>query len=277
MSRSLSTLLSPALFSLLMACPQTSFAVDAAASAPAVDYTLAGGDIISISVYQNPDLSISARVSENGNITFPLLGSVKVGGLTIPDAETRIANGLSKGGFVKQPHVSIMLASLRGNQIDVIGQVNKPGRYPLETTGMRLTDALALAGGISATGADSVVVIGEREGKPFRYEVDVPTLYGVKGLSSSNMIMSNGDTIFVDRAPVFYIYGEVRHPGALRLERDMTIVQGVAAGGGVTGRGTLRGIRVKRRDESGKLKESTIDLDAPLQPNDVVYVRESLF
>ncbi|MFT3735043.1 MAG: polysaccharide export protein EpsE [Rhodocyclaceae bacterium] len=245
--------------------------------AATTEYLLAAGDIIRVSVYQNPDLMTSARVTESGTITFPLLGSVKVGGLAIFEAEALIAGGLEQRGLVKSPQVSILLQELRGSQVVVYGQVNKAGRYPLETTGMRLSDALALAGGIAPTGADIVVVTGERDGKPFRHEVDIPSMYRGDGQNDKNMYMVGGDTVFVGRAPVFYIYGEVQKPGALRLEREMTLMQAVAAGGGLTPRGTLRGVRVNRRDASGKLGEMRMNLESGIQENDVIYIRASLF
>jgi polysaccharide export outer membrane protein len=92
-----------------------------------------------------------------------------------------------------------------------------------------------------------------------------------------NSDVQAGDIIFVDRAPRFYIYGEVQRPGQLRLERQMTVLQALSAGGGLTPRGTERGLRVKRRDQEGKLQTLDVKGDDLLQPNDVVYVKESLF
>lgn len=240
------------------------------------EYALAAGDIVRVSVYQNPDLNIAARVAENGNISFPLIGSVKIGGLAVSEAEALIAKKLEQGGFVRQPQVTILLQEIRGNQVSVLGQVNRPGRYPLDTTNIRVTDALALAGGISATGADVVVVTGARAGKPFRYELDIPALYQSAD-EGKDMLLAAGDTLYVDRAPVFYIYGEVQHPGVFRLGRGMTLMQAIAAGGGVTQRGTLKGVQVNRRDAKGKLVASEPGMDTALSPDDVVYVRESLF
>jgi polysaccharide export outer membrane protein len=83
--------------------------------------------------------------------------------------------------------------------------------------------------------------------------------------------------LFVDRAPVVYIYGEVQKPGPIRLERGMNVMQALAAGGGVTARGTARGLRVHRRDADGQVKISEPAMNAPLVEGDVIYVRESLF
>jgi polysaccharide export outer membrane protein len=244
-------------------------------SVPA-DYALAPGDIVHIQVYQNPDLTADTRISESGRITFPLLGGVQIGGLTVSQAEALIAKQLNDGHFVIKPQVILRLEEVRGNQVAVLGQVNKPGRFPLETNTMRLSDMLALAGGIGEKGADTVVVTGIRGGKPFRKEFDITALYN-GGDPANDIVLAGGDAVFVNRAPVFYIYGEVQHPGTFRLDRDMMLMQAVAAGGGATPRGTLKGIKVHRRDSAGKMTIIEPKMDDLLQPNDVVYVRESFF
>ncbi len=242
----------------------------------AAEYRLGAGDSIRISVFQNPDMTLDTRVSEAGTITFPLLGVVRIGGLPVSEAEARIADGLKKGNFVKQPQVTILVVKVTGNQASVLGQVNQPGRYPLEVADTRLTDLLANARGVAATGGDMVVLSGVRGGKPFRLEVDLPTLFGPNG-REQDVVVLNGDVLWVDRFPMVYIYGEVQKPGQIRLERGMTLLQGLAAGGGLTLRGTDRGIRVHRKDASGKVQEIKPAMDEPLKDGDVVFVRESLF
>ena len=242
----------------------------------AAEYRLGAGDSIRISVFQNPDMTLDTRVSEAGTITFPLLGVVRIGGLPVSEAEARIADGLKKGNFVKQPQVTILVVKVTGNQASVLGQVNQPGRYPLEVADTRLTDLLANARGVAATGGDIVVLSGVRGGKPFCLEVDLPTLFGPNG-REQDVVVLNGDVLWVDRFPMVYIYGEVQKPGQIRLERGMTLLQGLAAGGGLTLRGTDRGIRVHRKDASGKVQEIKPAMDEPLKDGDVVFVRESLF
>jgi polysaccharide export outer membrane protein len=249
---------------------------NAAAEKTQSDYALAPGDIVHIQVYQNPDLTTDTRISESGRVSFPLLGGVQIGGLTVSQAEALIAQQLNDGHFLIKPQVVVLLEEIRGNQIAVLGQVNKPGRFPLETSTMRLSDVLALAGGIGEKGADTVVVTGARNGKPFRSEIDITALYN-GGDPSNDIVLSGGDAVFVNRAPVFYIYGEVQHPGTYRLDRDMMLMQAIAAGGGNTPRGTLKGIQVHRRNSNGKMTVVEPKMDELLQPNDVVYVRESFF
>jgi polysaccharide biosynthesis/export protein len=240
------------------------------------DYTLGPGDTIRIVVFQNPDLTLDTRVSEGGSISYPLIGSVEIGGLTINAAEKRIAKGLKDGGFVQKPQVNIILTQVRGSQISVLGQVNRPGRFPLETFNTRVSDMLALAGGIAATGSDTVIVTGTRDGKEFRKEIDFPAIY-IDGKQSEDLIVSGGDVIYVHRAPVFYIYGEAQRPGAYRIERGMTVQQALAQGGGPTVRGTENRVRLHRKKADGSVENLSPEWTDPIQAEDILYVRESLF
>jgi polysaccharide export outer membrane protein len=244
-------------------------------SAP-VEYRLGPGDVVRITVYQNPDLTVEARITEGGSLSFPLLGSVNLGGRTVGAAEQLIADGLRNGNFVRQPQVTVTVLQVRAHQASVIGQVNRPGRYALEQAEMRLSDLLAIAGGVSVGGSDVVVLTGTRLGQPLRLEVDLPMLFAAGGREKDPLVQ-NGDVIWVDRQPLIYIYGEVQRPGALRLERDMTLMQALATGGGLTPRGTEKGIRVHRKADDGKVRVQQPGMDDKLKDGDVVYVRESLF
>jgi len=249
----------------------------AASSGSAVnEYRLGSGDVVRIGVFQNPDLTLETRVTEAGVISFPLLGNVRIGGQTVTAAERLLAEGLRNGGFVRNPQVTMVVLQVRGNQASVLGQVNRPGRFPLEVADMRLTDLLAMAGGVSPNGAERVIVTGTRNGQPLRQEVDLPLLFSAGG-AANDMIIVNGDTVWVDRQPLIYIYGEVQRPGPLRLERDMTLMQVLATGGGLTQRGTERGIRIHRKGADGKVEVVQPVMDDRIREGDVVYVRESLF
>lgn len=247
-----------------------------AANEKSAEYLLGPGDVIRVSVFQSPDLTLETRVSENGSITYPLIGNVPVGGQSLASAEAKIAKLLKDGGFVVQPQVSVLLIQIRGNQVAVLGQVNRPGRYPLETANTRLTDLLSQAGGIAATGSDVVVFSGVRDGKLVRREIDVTEMF-LKGSAENDLPLKGGDILYVHRSPVFYIYGEVQRPGVFRLEREMTVMQALASGGGLTQKGTQRGLRVHRRGADGKTQILEPGLDELIRANDVVYVKESIF
>jgi polysaccharide export outer membrane protein len=239
------------------------------------DYPLGPGDVIRIQVFQNPDLTTETRVSETGVITYPLIGNVEVGGLPISAAEKKVAAALKNGGFVRQPQVNIIVLQMRGNQVSVLGQVNRPGRFPLETPS-RVSDMLAIAGGITPTGDDSAIIIGSRDGKPFRKVIDIAGLY-LGERSDEDIILAGGDVIYVHRAPVFYIYGEAQRPGAYRIERGMTIMQALAQGGGHTVRGSEWRLRLHRKNADGVVEKLSPEMTDTVQPNDIIYVRESIF
>ena len=243
---------------------------------PTTEYRLGAGDVVRVSVFQNADLTLETRITEAGIVSYPLLGNIRLGGLTVTAGEKLIADGLKNGNFVKQPHVTLVLLQVRGNQASVLGQVNRPGRYPIEVADMHLSDLIATAGGTAQGGADLVVLVGTREGKPYRMEVDLPTLFSPGG-RDKDVVILNGDTVWVDRMPIVYIYGEVQRPGPMRLEREMTLLQALASGGGLTLRGTARAIAVHRKGADGSVKIVEPAMTDKLREGDVVFVRESLF
>lgn len=240
------------------------------------EYQLGPADVVKISVYQNPDLAVEARIADSGQISYPLLGQVAVAGLSVQAAESKIAKLLRDGGFVRNAQVSIFVLQLRSAQVSVLGQVGRPGRYPIETLGLKASEMIALAGGVVPGAADVVEVVGIREGKPVHFDVDLPTLVKSNG-AGIDPVVAGGDMLYVDRAPVVYIYGEVQRPGAFRLERGMSLLQGLALGGGLTSRGTERGIRIHRRNGDGAVRIVEPTMTDLLERDDVVYVKESFF
>ena len=275
MSRAALSFWAPLLAALLWLA-QPAQAQPAGAGVAPQEYRLGAGDVVRVSVFQNPDLTLETRLTEAGVVSYPLLGSLRLGGLSVTAAEKLIADGLRNGNFVKSPQVTVVVIQVRGNQVSVLGQVNRPGRYPLELADTRLTDVLSMAGGTAPSGADLVIVSGTRNGQPFRLEVDLPAVFAPGG-RDKDIVLLNGDAVWVDRQPLVYIYGEVQRPGPMRLERDFTLMQALATGGGLTPRGTEKGIRVHRKTASGAVQVVETKMDDKLRDGDVVFVRESLF
>jgi polysaccharide export outer membrane protein len=240
------------------------------------DYALGAGDGIRVQVFQNPDLSMETRLSENGIITYPLIGAVDLTGLSVAAAEAKISNALQSGGFLQKPQVTITLVQVRNNQISVLGQVAKPGRFPLEAAGTRVTDMLANAGGVIPGGDDSAILTGTRNGKAFRELIDIPAIF-LNGTVDKDTVLQGGDTIYVHRAGVFYIYGEAQRSGAYRIERDMTVMQAMAQAGGPTNRGSENRLRLHRKGTDGVMQKFEPQLSDAVQPNDVLYIKESIF
>jgi polysaccharide export outer membrane protein len=243
---------------------------------PRPEPVLGVGDVVKVTVYQNPDLSVDARVSENGQINFPLIGAVKIGGLSVSQAQALIEKMLRDGGFVLKPQVTIQTVQIRSSQVSILGQVAKPGRFPIEIVGSKVSEMIAAAGGVVPGGADTVTLVGNRDGQAVKLDIDLPLILQ-NGRADLDVSVENGDIIYVDRAPSFYMYGEVQRPGQLRLERGMTLMQALAQAGGLTARGTQRGIRVHRKDAAGVVQILELKINDPVQRDDVIYVRESIF
>lgn len=240
------------------------------------DYQIGMGDVLRVNVFQNADLSMDARVSESGFISYPLIGSVDLGGLTVGAAEKKLAKLFKDGGFVRQPQVTVTVKQVNGNLVSVLGQVLKPGRYPLETSNLRVSDVLANAGGISGGGSDVLVLVGMREGVAFRKEINVARMF-LDGNLEEDILVRAGDVIYVHRAPMFYVYGQAQRPGSYRVEKNMTVMQALAQSGGPSMRGTERGLKIYRSDQEGKTEEIIPELTSLIRADDVLYVRESLF
>ena len=235
-----------------------------AAAALAQTDKLGSGDAIRVLVHQQPDLTTEARVTPNGTIAMPLVGEVKVAGLSTGEAAGAIAESFKKGKFLKNPQVTVALTTVRSRQVSVLGLVTRPGRYALDDTSSGLTDVIAAAGGVTPTGDDTVTVI--RDGQSQRV-----------ALLGKPFELKGGETIHVERAPVFYIYGEVTRSGAYRVEPNMTVMQAIAAGGGITPRGSERRLKLRRAGPDGKLIERDASLRDVVKADDVIFVKEALF
>jgi polysaccharide export outer membrane protein len=240
------------------------------------DYPLGPGDVVRITVFQNPDLTTETRVSEQGYITFPLLGNLLVKGVPIPALERIVAQRLRDGSFVKEPQVNAVILQFKSIQVSVLGQVNHPGKFFLERPGNRLSEVLALAGGITPLGDDVITLVKQGPDGERRTQVDVHDIF-LKGDGTKDVPLSSGDAIYVPRYPVFYIYGEVNRPGQYRVERGMTVQQALAVGGGPTLRGTQRGMQLTRKSKSGIPVSREADATETVMADDVLFVKESFF
>ena len=225
---------------------------------------LGPGDTVHVTVFQQPDLTTDARINDKGAIGMPLVGQVKVSGLTTTEAATSIAEALKQGQYLKAPQVSVALTTVRSRQVSMLGLIVRPGRYPLEEAHTKLPDLIAAAGGIAAGGDENVTVM--RDGKSEK----------VSSLSK-DFELKGGDTVYIDRAPVFYIYGEVVHSGAYPVKSGMTVMQAISIGGGLTPRASESRIKLRRAAADGKTREYDASLVDQIKADDVIFVKESLF
>jgi len=236
------------------------------------DYRVGPGDLLHITVFGYPDLTGDVRVSQTGNMTFPLIGAIPVAGLSPREVETSVSDKLASGHFIKQSQVTVLVMEYQSQRVAVMGEVAKPGQYPLVGT-RHVLNLLADAGGVLiATAGDQAVLI---RANGARVPIDLVAM--MNGDASQNPVVHPDDTINVPKAAQFYIYGEVQRPGVYRLEREMTVDAAISAGGGLTRRGSERGIVAKRHGTNGKEYKVRLRGSDLVQPDDVLMIKESWF
>ncbi|MGQ0701225.1 MAG: SLBB domain-containing protein [Panacagrimonas sp.] len=237
--------------------------------------TLAPGDVITMTVFNRPELTTTVYVSDKGTIEVPLAGSVPVLGLTPSAASERVATAYREGDYLIDPQVNIVLAAFRSQQISVLGEVARPGRFPMDTR-TSVLDALAQAGGVTQLGAEKAYILRRSGGGVDRFEIDLSDLLT---LGSGQIVeLRAGDTVVVPRAELFYIYGEVQRPNSYALrQKRMSVIEGISVAGGLTPRGSSRRIEIKRKTKDGKLITLDAEPDDAIQADDVINVRERIF
>lgn len=245
----------------------------AAAEPTASGFVLGEGDLVRLTMFGQPDMETTAYVSAQGKLSLPLIGAIDVGGMTPTEAGDRVSAAYRNGGYFLNPQVNLTVEQYRSRQISVLGEVNQPGRYPLETH-TTVLDALAMAGGVMPSGARTVTVLRRSGTETKRLSVDMDQ---VVGSGYGGIALIAGDVLYVPEAQKFYIYGEVQRPDAYPLKPGMTVMQAISVGGGVTERGSSSRVEIRRRDASGKLRTYGPDLNDPVQADDVIYVKERFF
>ncbi len=237
---------------------------------------LGPGDVVAIQVYGQPDMSGTLYVSDDGTVPVALVGPVAVGGLSPADAASRIEAALRDAKILNEPHVTLTVTTSRSQRVSVLGEVAKPGRYPVESNATVL-DVLAEAGGVTEAGGDTVYVLRPgADGQVARMPVNLKN-FSDGATTTQAPLLRGGDSVFVPHAPQFYIYGEVTAPGKFKLETGMTVIEAIARAGGITVRGSQRRIDIKRRRADGTYETSGARLSDLVRPDDVIRVKESIF
>lgn len=221
-------------------------------------------------------MGATVYISDDGTIPIPLVGAVQVGGLSPAEAARKIEAAFRDGKYLVDPHVTIIVTQSRSQRISVLGEVGAPGRYAIESN-ETILDVLAQAGGAKETAADVVYLLRpNKSGQIERIELNLKGLAGTQEMMPMQALQG-GDSIFVPRAQQFYIYGEVAAPNMYRIEPGMTVVQAIARAGGVTARGSRKRVEIKRKGADGKEVTFKARAEEPIQVNDVVRVKESIF
>ncbi len=247
------------------------------------DYTIGAPDVVTITVYDQAELSGKFTVDPDGTLTFPLLGRVKAGGLTLRALEVDLTKRLADG-YLRTPQVSVSMESYRSQRIFVMGEVRSPGAYQL-TGDMTIIEAIARAGSTTPQAADEVMIVRPREGQttgPILPTDSDSTVIRVnlreiqEGALSKNVQLRDGDTLVVQKARSVYVFGQVKAPGAYPVDKDTTVLQALSLAGGVTDRGSTGRIKIVRAVD-GKKKEIKVKLTDIVEPGDTIIVAERFF
>lgn len=247
-------------------------------AAPPPLLQLGPGDEISLRVFGQPNMNGTMYVSDHGRIQVPLAGPVSVVGLSPAAAARRVEAALQKGRYLVDPHVTITIVKSRSQQVSVLGQVRTPGIYTIASNSTVL-DLLAQAGGTTHDGSNTIYILRTGpHGKLHRLKVDLSALAQPGAPpAAATITLRGGDQIYVPRAPVFYVTGEVQKPGRYRLIAGMSVLRAISRAGGINAMGSTHRIVIKRKEPNGHIKVLSARLAAKVQPNDVINVRERIF
>ncbi|MGK6319203.1 polysaccharide biosynthesis/export family protein [Sphingomonas sp. DT-204] len=247
------------------AAPAAAATPPAPAAAAGPGYKLGPDDELKISIYGQPDLSVTTRVKADGTVRLAMLGSVPAAGKTTVQLAEAISAGYSQGGYLNNPQVAVEVSQFVSNFVTVLGNVPQAGNYPLDRS-YSVAAMLAKAGGSTATGANAVILTPADGSGPVRISLADMS-------AGAGRMLKPGDILFVPPAEKVYVYGQVQQPGAFNYVPGQTFRQALALAGGPTLAGSTRRIKVRR---AGKEIED-ISLDDPVQPEDVLIIREKLF
>lgn len=248
------------------------------------DYVVGPQDVLTIQVFDQADLGGKYAVEADGTFSFPLIGRVKAGGLTLRAFESQLRDRLADGYF-RNPQITVAVEQYRSQRVFVMGEVRQPGPVAL-TGGMTLIEALARAGSTLTTASGDVSIVRPSSAGPVSAgagdravgtEVFRATIRDLEsGALAQNIELRDGDTIFVPRAETVYVFGQVRTPGAYGVQANTTILQALSLAGGVNEHGAMNRIKVVRV-EKGMKKEIKVKLTDLVRPGDTVIVPERFF
>jgi len=267
--------------SLCLGLLQAAFAESGARRTSEQEYMISSDDILEISVYGEPDLSVTVRVSPDGSIIYPLLGNVRASGLSVRELEANISDLLAED-YLVNPQVSILIKEY--SKISILGAVRSPGSYQIKGVNT-LTQAIALAGGFTDAADTSRVKIVRSVGQ--RKETVEADIDAILEKSALDPEVRSNDTIIVDEYGRFSIMGQVMKPGVYTLRKGLTVVEAIGLAGGFSSTASQNGTRVVRIEDGKKriISVPVADItrggdssrDVLLQPQDTVVVPESFF
>lgn len=259
--------------------PATPVAATPAAGKPVAALSIGAGDVLQVTVFGQPDMSAEVSVTEEGEVTLPLIGLIRIAGMSQAELEKLIAQRLREREYLLHPEVSVTVRQNRSQAVSVLGEVVRPGRYPIQGR-FTVLDLLAVAGGLTPK-ADTVAVLlrkaeGGVAGAPVRIPIRLDRVAN-PDRSPLDLVLNQGDMVYVGQQKFFYIHGEVRRPGSYPMEPDLDVMRALSIGGGVTERGSMSRIQIHRKSDGSEPRDFSPHLTDAVMDGDVIYVKERIF
>jgi polysaccharide export outer membrane protein len=252
-----------------------------AAASPALSddsgYLVGEGDVLKIAVYDNPDLATTARINSDGTIIFPLVGQIEISGMTVSKVAQKIAQKLANG-YIVNPQVSFFIEEFRSKRVVILGQIKNPGLYELSgpTT---LLELLSKAGGVTVDAGDNIIIKRAPRGSGAEKKLITINLKKLleKGDASLDIPIMDGDNVFVAKAGMFYVTGQVNKPDAYKLEDGSSVIKAITMAGGFTNLAAPGKVKIIRKINGKEKILENVSMHDPVLPEDVIVVPESFF
>jgi polysaccharide export outer membrane protein len=253
-----------------------SFALQDTRTALAQDYLLGGGDVVTVSVYEQPDMDTTVRVSGDGMISIPLLGQISAENLSTKQLEEKIELLLADG-YIVEPQVHIFIKEFRSRKVTILGEVKSPGIYEIQGQ-ITILELISKANGLTGDAAYQAII--QNKNKPETLSpvnvVDLTRLMK-EGQTSQNVDIVDGDHVYIPKKEVFYVSGQVKKPGVYNYEQDLTVIKALTMAGGPTDKAAPDRTRIIRTKEGREHLIKGVRMDIRVLPNDVIMVPESYF
>jgi polysaccharide export outer membrane protein len=244
-----------------------------------LEYAVGDGDLLKITVYNNPDLTSEVRVSGEGMITVPLIGEVFVNEMTATDIGKKLAD-LFANGYIKKPQVAVFIQEYKSKKVTTLGEFTKPGLIEMRGNST-LMEVISNAGGITANAGETLFIqrnAVKGGGSPkdeIIISIDLIKLLEGKDLSA-NVPVLDGDSIYVPKAAFVYVSGEVKTPGAYKITKGLTVLRSITLAGGLTIKANQNKVEIVRKVDNAE-QSIRVKMEDPIMPDDIIVVPESFF
>jgi len=243
---------------------------------PAQDYILGEGDVLTVSVYDQPDLKSVVRISGDGVITLPLIGQVRAAGKNVDELSNTIETLLADG-FLVNPQVTIFIEEFRNLKATILGGVRAPGLYELKGQ-TSLLELISKAGGLMEDAGSEAIIQRDKESQDGKEVITIKLNELMEqGQLSKNPTILNGDHIYIPKKKMFYVTGEVKSPDAYAYVEDITVIQALTKAGGFTEKAAPGRINIIRTVDGKEQLLKKVNMNERVYPDDVIVVPESYF